>query len=74
MGELDKMMVDKPPHYNQHGIECITAIQAATGEGYEAYLQGNIIKYVWRYKYKGKPKQDLEKAEWYLKRLIECQE
>ncbi len=74
MGEYDKMMVDKPPQYKQHGIECITAIQAATGEGYEAYLQGNIIKYVWRYKYKGKPKQDLEEAEWYLKRLIECQE
>ncbi len=25
---------------------------------------------MWRYNYKGKPKQDLEKAKWYLERLI----
>ena len=67
-------MVEKPPHYNKEGIECITAIKAATGDGFEYYLQGNILKYIWRYKYKGKPKEDLEKAAWYLKRLIECQE
>ena len=28
------------------------------------------MKYLWRYKYKGKPLQDLQKAEWYLSRLI----
>ena len=44
--------VNKPPHYNQSGIECIDAIQAATGDGYEYYLQGNILKYLWRYRYK----------------------
>ncbi len=63
-------MVDKPFHYNQAGIECIDAIKAATGTGFEQYLQGNIIKYVWRYRYKGKL-QDLKKAQWYLEKLIE---
>ena len=72
--DLDKIMVEKPPHYNQDGIECITAIKAATGEGFDSYLLGNIIKYVWRHKYKGKPKEDLEKAALYLKRLIEWQD
>ena len=66
----DKDMVNNPPHYNKYGVECIEAIQSATGEGYEYYLQGNIIKYLWRYRYKNGV-QDLEKAQWYLTRLIE---
>jgi len=63
-------MVNSPPHYNQAGIECIDAIQAATDEGYEYYLQGNIIKYLWRYRYKNGV-EDLKKAQWYLQKLIE---
>jgi hypothetical protein len=63
-------MVNSPPHYNQAGIECIDAIRAATDDGYEYYLQGNIIKYLWRYRYKNGV-QDLEKAQWYLQKLIE---
>ena len=63
-------MVNSPPHYNQAGIECIDSIQAATDEGYEYYLQGNIIKYLWRYRYKNGV-EDLEKAQWYLEKLIE---
>ena len=66
----NKDMVNSPPHYNKFGVECIEAIQSATGEGYEYYLQGNIIKYLWRYRYKDGV-QDLEKAQWYLSRLIE---
>ena len=66
----DKDMVNSPPHYNKYGVECIEAIQSATGEGFEYYLQGNIIKYLWRYRYKNGV-QDLEKAQWYLTRLIE---
>ena len=62
-------MVDSPPHYNQAGIECIDAIVAATGEGFEYYLQGNIMKYVWRYRYKNGT-EDLKKARWYLDKLI----
>ena len=63
-------MVNKPPHYNQTGIECIDAIKAQTGDGYEYYLQGNIAKYLWRYRYKNGI-EDLKKAAFYLERLIE---
>ena len=67
---VDKLdMVNSPPHYNKAGIECIDAIAAATGEGFEHYLQGNIIKYLWRYRYKNGT-EDLKKAKWYLERLI----
>ena len=64
-------MVNSPPHYNQTGIECIHAISAATDTGFKYYLQGNIMKYLWRFDYKSKPVEDLEKAKWYLDRLIE---
>ena len=62
--------VNSPTHYNQAGIECIDAIRAATDDGFEYYLQGNIMKYVWRYKYKN-GSEDLHKAKWYLNKLIE---
>jgi len=64
-------MVNHPPHYNKAGIETIDAIQAMTGDGFEFYLQGNIMKYLWRYRYKNGI-EDLKKAEWYLSKLIEA--
>ena len=64
-------MVNSPAHYHQSGIECIDAIEAALGpEGFKYYLQGNIIKYLWRYKYKNGV-EDLKKGQWYTTRLIE---
>ena len=63
--------VQKPSHYNQGGIECIEAIKASmTNADFRAYLKGNVEKYLWRYEKKQNPKQDLEKAKWYLERLI----
>ena len=63
--------VNHPAHYTQGGIECITAIEAAcTGlTGQEGYCVGQVIKYIWRWKHKN-GLQDLEKAKWYLERLI----
>ena len=66
-GNVD--MVNSPPHYNKAGVECIDAIQAATEDGFEYYLQGNILKYLWRYRYKNGV-EDLKKAKWYLEKLI----
>jgi len=64
-------MVNSPPHYNQSGIECIAAIQAMLGPNFKYYLQGNIMKYLWRFDYKLKPLEDLDKADWYLEKLRE---
>ena len=73
MEDKNKDLVNSPPHYNQSSIECIDAIESATfgnsEDGFENYLQGNIIKYIWRYRYKN-GLQDLKKAEWYLNKLI----
>ena len=62
--------VNKPVHYNVGGIEAIEAIMAATNEQAEGYLQGNIMKYIWRDRYKN-GLEDLQKAQWYLNKLIE---
>lgn len=68
-------MVNSPPHYNQSGIECIEAIYAALGpDGFKAYCQGNALKYLWRHQYKGKPIEDLHKAQWYINKIIEAEE
>ena len=64
--------VQKPAHYNQNGtMECIEAIEAliTTMDQKYAYHAGAILKYLWRFEYKN-GLEDLEKAEWYLKRLI----
>jgi hypothetical protein len=63
--------VTKPPHYNQSGVECIDYIQQQLGASFPSYLEGSIIKYIHRHKYKDANIQDLEKAQWYLNRLIE---
>ena len=63
-------MVNSPEHYNKAGIETIDALEAMLTIGFDYYLQGNIVKYIWRYRYKNGI-EDLKKAEWYLKKLIE---
>jgi len=62
--------VNHPDHYTQGGIECIDAIEASMSKDeFHGYLKGNAIKYIWRYKEKGKAVEDIEKAMWYLNRL-----
>lgn len=63
-------VVNKPKHYNTGAIECIEAIKASMSPiEFRGYLKGNILKYLWRYNYKGKPIEDVDKAAWYLARL-----
>lgn len=64
-------VVNAPEHYNSGEIECIDAMKAMlTKEEFIGYLRGNVFKYQWRYKYKGKPIQDLRKARWYSDKLL----
>ncbi len=70
LSKLQEDMINHPRHYNESGIECIDALQAMLGDGFNAYLQGNIAKYLWRFKYKNGI-EDLKKAQWYLNKLIE---
>ena len=62
--------VNKPTHYNTGNIECIEAIEESMSSvAFKGYLKGNCMKYLWRYDYKGKQVEDLQKAGWYLNKL-----
>ena len=73
-------LVNHPPHYNKGGMEVIEVIELVTGggtdgkrtgdQGFIGYLLGNILKYLLRFRHKGKPIEDLKKARWYLDKLI----
>ena len=67
--------VNLPALYTAGGVECIEAIEAAVTplKGKEAFLTGQIIKYMWRWKMKN-GLEDLKKANFYLQRLIKSQE
>jgi len=60
----DKDIVNHPPHYNQ-GIETTDYIISNNMN----FCEGNIVKYITRYKLKG-GMEDLKKAKWYLEKLI----
>ncbi len=65
--------VNRPKHYlhKEGGIECIDYIKQQLGtKGFEAYMEGQILRYMHRNRLKDENIQDLEKAEWYLKKLI----
>jgi hypothetical protein len=61
--------VNSPKHYTQGHMEVITAIEGLDLD----YHQGNILKYVSRYKYKNGV-EDLRKAKWYIDRLLWIEE
>lgn len=62
-------MVNHPAHYqSESGIEVIDIIDDFVADP-GSYYKGNIIKYILRYEKKGGV-EDLEKARWYLNRLI----
>ncbi len=58
--------VNHPIHYTSHpsGVECIQITEHMN------FNLGNAVKYIWRAALKGKSRQDLEKAVWYLQREI----
>jgi len=63
-------LVNQPPHYKKNKVQAIKVIEAGLGDqGFQDYLLGQVFKYLLRFKHKGKPIEDLEKAEWYLKML-----
>lgn len=64
--------VDHPSHYASDKIECIEYLKDNMPfDSYIGYLEGNVKKYLHRWRRKGKPTQDLAKASWYLNRLID---
>lgn len=62
--------VNRPQHYTSHesGVECIEITRRLP------FSLGNAFKYVFRHRFKGKYKEDIEKAVWYLNDCIQNME
>lgn len=65
MTEID--MVNHPPHYTAGKYETIDIIEDANW----GYRLATAFKYLHRCEYKGKKKEDLRKAVWFLLREID---
>ena len=61
--EHENTAVNHPEHYNKSdsGVETINIAR------YFDFDCGNALKYLMRFRYKQKPREDLEKAIWYLR-------
>ena len=60
----------KSNHYNIGQIQPIDLIASQKLD----FLQGSAVKYICRYKYKGTPIQDLEKAKQYIDWMIQLEQ
>ena len=71
-GAPESDMVNEPPHYKQHAMECIDEMLQVFGTAAViAYCKCAAWKYRYRAPYKGKFEEDNAKADWYLKKLAE---
>ena len=66
-------MVNHPPHYETSlpGVESIDIVEDFTKNlsGFEGFCEGNVLKYLCRWKYKN-GLEDLKKAQWYMDKLV----
>ena len=70
--DKDKQDMINPSHYKKGGIEAIDYMKAkSTPEEFKGHLRLTALKYLSRYGQKDNGLQELEKAKWYLDRLIQ---
>lgn len=65
----------KVAHYQQGAIESLDVMASLmTHDELRGHLWGCVLKYVYRWKAKGNPIGDLQKAQTYLRWLIEWED
>jgi hypothetical protein len=67
-------MVNSPAHYTAGRYEAIEVIEDAIDNApscKQGFLQAQVLKYILRMWHKTNSKEDAEKAQWYLARLID---
>ena len=66
--------VNHPNHYKSDRFECIEVMEEVFGQkAVESFCICNAFKYLYRHKLKG-GMEDLQKARWYLDRVISTRE
>ena len=68
--DAEEDLVDHPSYYGgrHNAYEAINVIEAWSLN----FHCGNVVKYIARHKEKDDPRQDIEKAIWYLQRYLEA--
>lgn len=71
--EIEPDNINHPAHYEAGGYECEKVMEAVFGkEAVAVWSKLNAFKYLWRCDHKQQaPTEDIEKAEWYLKKYLE---
>lgn len=73
--DVDVDMVNEPPHYHVHAMECINEMVSIFGaRDVFAYCVLNAWKYRYRADAKGNPEQDNAKADWYISKAKQINE
>ena len=73
---MENNQVNNPSHYCQvNGVDCLSVIKSigatSKADPYNFFLWASAFQYIWRAWHKGEALQNLEKASFYLNRLIE---
>ena len=68
-------MVNEPPHYKQHVMQCIDEmVQVFGADAVIDYCKCNVWKYRYRAPFKGKADEDNMKSDWYMHAMRDLKE
>ena len=68
-------MVNEPPHYKQHVMQCIDEMVEVFGvDAVISYCMCNVWKYRYRAPYKGDADEDNMKSDWYMHAIRDLKE
>lgn len=62
--EIKTSTIAHQNYYRRCGLECMDTVANLD------FCTGNVVKYLWRYQYKGHPLEDLYKARTYLDYIL----
>lgn len=63
--------INSPSHYTSEAVEVSYRLEPIDLCEQCGFLVGNALKYLFRYRHKGTPLEDLKKARYYLRRRID---
>ena len=68
-------MVNEPPHYKQHVMQCIDEMVEVFGvDAVISYCMCNVWKYRYRAPFKGDAEEDNMKSDWYMHAISDLRE
>lgn len=74
-GSDEQDMVNQPPHYMQHAMECIDEMVEVFGvDAVISYCLCNVWKYRYRAPYKDNQEEDDMKSDWYMHAVHDLRE